>query len=135
MFRTALALAVLLWPGVCSGVTLIRDGRPMATIVLPNDPKPVERAAAIDLQRCLRRMSGDEEAQHAEDEVLDGDVEVHCELMLDSDFEYALVPFVGPEGANCPFRVRVLANAAVALRRVTRTSTGWRRTSRGCGRV
>ena len=60
MFRTALALAVLAWPGVCSGLTLIRDGRPMAAIVLPDKAKPVERAAAVDLQRCLRRMSGAE---------------------------------------------------------------------------
>jgi hypothetical protein len=30
----------------------------MAAIVLPDDAKPVEHAAALDLQRCLRRMSG-----------------------------------------------------------------------------
>ena len=60
MIRTALALAALAWPGVSSGVTLIHDGRPMAAIVLPDVAKPVERSAAVDLQRCLRRMSGAE---------------------------------------------------------------------------
>ena len=60
MFRTALALAVFGWPGVCPGLTLIEDGRPMAVIVLPDEASPVERAAAVDLQRCLRRMSGAE---------------------------------------------------------------------------
>ena len=60
MFRTALALAVLACPGVCPGLTLIEDGRPMATNVLPDEARPVERAAAIDLQRCLRRVSGAE---------------------------------------------------------------------------
>ena len=56
MLRTILALAVLGWPGACSGLTLIGDGRPMAAIVLPNDARPIERVAAVDLQRCLRHL-------------------------------------------------------------------------------
>ena len=37
---------------------LVQDGRPLATIVLPKAPTEIEKSASVDLQRCLRRMSG-----------------------------------------------------------------------------
>ena len=58
MLRTVLAGTVLGLAGVCPGLTLVQDGRPMAAIVLPHDASPTERSGAADLQRCLRRMSG-----------------------------------------------------------------------------
>ena len=39
-------------------LSLVQDGRPSATIVLPKAPTQIEKSASLDLQRCLRRMSG-----------------------------------------------------------------------------
>ena len=39
-------------------LSLVQDGRPSATIVLPEAPTQIEKSASVDLQRCLRRMSG-----------------------------------------------------------------------------
>ena len=39
-------------------LSLVQDGRPSASIVLPELPTQSEKSASVDLQRCLRRMSG-----------------------------------------------------------------------------
>ncbi|MED5446909.1 MAG: DUF4838 domain-containing protein [Planctomycetota bacterium] len=39
-------------------LSLVQAGRPSATIVLPNAPTQIEKSASLDLQRCLKRMSG-----------------------------------------------------------------------------
>ena len=38
-------------------LTLVRDGRPQAKIYIPAKPNGVERAAAEDLQKYIRKMT------------------------------------------------------------------------------
>ena len=45
---------------LCHGVTLAREGVPAAVIVIPKNPRPVERYAAEELARFVKRASGAE---------------------------------------------------------------------------
>lgn len=54
-----LVLTLGVWANAAAErLSLVQDGRPLATIVLPKAPTEIEKSASVDLQRCLRRMSG-----------------------------------------------------------------------------
>ena len=61
--HSSVALSLVLAAHVCIAqsrveLAVVRNGRAVATIVLPDEPTPIEQTASVDLQRCLKRMSG-----------------------------------------------------------------------------
>ena len=59
---TRSALPLLIWMAILSSpafsLDLMRDGQPTAVIIIPDEPLPVESAAAAELQYHLERASG-----------------------------------------------------------------------------
>src|SRR4051812_44437984 len=62
-------------------ITLVRDGKPAASIIIPANATPVETSAAADLQRWVREIAG---AELSISQKSDGDA---IRLVTDPAFE------------------------------------------------
>ena len=58
MPRTIAFLLIVLTSSAAPALTIVHQGSSVAVIVVPDKATATERSSAIDLQRCLRRMSG-----------------------------------------------------------------------------
>jgi len=58
--RSCLLIAILATTNAFAGLDVVRDGRPVAMIVLPDKPSPTERLAAEELQGHVKLISGAE---------------------------------------------------------------------------
>jgi len=107
-------------------VTLVRDGRPRAAIMLPAKPTPIEKLAAEELQWHIQRMSGAKRAfVRLMPQLFDEETLAPAERLLDA--AERKVAAADPVFAR---RVRFLREGIRHVRR-TREAVGAREALRG----